>query len=356
MKQFLFLFTFLFGLSTAHADKVDRYIKQEMDKRRCPGLALAIIQNGKRIKTAGYGFANLENKAPVTKDTVFEIGSVTKQFTAAGIMLLLQDGKLSVNDHISQHLKNTPASWSKITIRHLLTHTSGIKSYTDFNGRGFELSKHLTQEEFIKAIGGYPLESQPGEKYSYCNTGYNLLGFIIENLSGKKYMEFLGERIFAPLGMTSTTNREPSIIVPHRAYGYEITRSGTMVNRDYELTDIFSAGAIISTVGDMAKWDAALNTDKILTASSKELMWTPTKLNNGKIETYGLGWRLDDLSGHKNIGHSGSTSGFSASLQRFPNSKLSIILLCNSGESGIATTLAKNIATNFFLPKKTADK
>jgi CubicO group peptidase (beta-lactamase class C family) len=343
MKFFTALFTAFCFVAISRADKVDDYIKSEMKKREIPGLALMIVKNERPAKIGAYGFANLEHNVPVTKDTVFEIGSVTKQFTAAGIMLLVQDVKLSVDDKISQHLKNTPASWSNITVRHLLTHTSGIKSYTGID-KGFEYTEHLTQDEFIKLIGAYPLEFQPGDSWKYCNSGYNLLGFIIENTSGKKYWEFMSQRIFQPVDMNATTNRNPSIIVRHRADGYEKNRSGNLMNRDYDLTDVFSAGEIISTVGDLAKWDAALNSEKILTSASKQAMWTPTKLNNGTVKNYGFGWYVDELNGHKNIGHSGSTSGFSASFQRFPDDKTAIIVLCNSGESGVATALAKEVA------------
>ena len=346
MKHFLALAIWLFAVSAAFADKVDKLVKEEMEKHEIPGLALVVIKNGKQVKVGGYGLANLETKAPVTKDTVFEIGSVTKQFTAAGIMLLVQDGKLSVDDRISQHLKNTPAIWKNITVRHLLTHTSGIKTYTGLDG--FEFSKHLTQEQFIEKIGALSLDSQPGEKYAYCNTGFNLLGFIIENISGKDYWTYMGERIFGPLGMSATTNRDPSIIVSGRADGYERTKGGRWINRDYDLTDIFSAGAILSTVVDMAKWDAALNTDSILTSASKEAMWTATKLNNGSLKQYGFAWHLEPQDGHTKIAHTGSTSGFTASCGRFPDDKLTVILLCNSGENEMANTVAKKIAPLYF--------
>jgi D-alanyl-D-alanine carboxypeptidase len=346
MKHYLVLTCWLLVVSSAYADKVDKVVKDIMQQHEIPGLALMIIKNGKQVKTGTYGFANLETKTAVTKNTVFEIGSVTKQFTSCGLMMLVQEGKLSVEDKISQHLKNTPASWKDITVRHLLTHTSGIKSYTGLNG--FELTRHLTQEQFIEKLSAIPLDFEPGEKYSYCNTGFNLLGFIIENLSGKDYWTYMGEHIFGPLGMSATTNREPSIIVPNRADGYEKPRGGHWVNRDSDLTDIFSAGAIISTVGDMAKWDAALNTDQFVNASSKEMMWTPTKLKNGEISNYGFAWRLEPLEGHKKIGHTGSTSGFSASFLRFPDDKVTIIVLCNSGENEMANTVAKTVVPLFF--------
>ncbi|MFN7140340.1 MAG: serine hydrolase domain-containing protein [Limisphaerales bacterium] len=350
MKSLIILLLSIFTTASLYADKADLYIREEMQKREIPGLAVAIIQNGKAIKTSTYGYANLEWQNKVTKDTVFEIGSVTKQFTAAGIMLLVQDGKLSLDDKINQHLKDTPPHWDNITVRQLLNHTSGIKSYTGIN-KGFELTARLNQEQFIQLIGTYPLEFQPGDNWKYCNSTYNLLGYIIENISGKTYFEFLGERIFAPLGMNATTNREPSIIIPRRASGYEKKRqSRERINRDYDLTDVWAAGAIVSTLGDMAKWDAALNTSNILSEASKAEMWKSTKLNNGTVKHYGLGWYVDPFEGHKNIGHSGSTSGFSASFQRFPDHKMTIILFCNSGESGVATALAKKIAT-FYLPE-----
>jgi CubicO group peptidase (beta-lactamase class C family) len=325
----------------ASADRVDDYINAEMARRQIPGLALTIIQNGQQVKTAGYGLANLESKAPVKPETVFEIGSITKQFTAAAILLLAQDGKLSVNDRISQHLPETPAAWSNITIRHLLTHTSGLKNYTGLDG--FELRRHLTQAQFISAIAPQPMDFQPGASWKYCNTGFNLLGFIIENVSGKVYWEFMSERIFRPLGMNATTDRLPALILAHRASGYQQTNH-VLINRDCDLTDVFSAGAIVSTVLDLAKWNAALDRDDLLNSRSKELMWTPTRLNDGKPTKYGFGWFIDTLDGHKNIGHSGSTSGFSATIQRFPDDNLAIIILTNTDEQ-IATTLAKEIAT-----------
>jgi D-alanyl-D-alanine carboxypeptidase len=334
-----FLVSFL-----ARADRVDDYIKGEMDSHRIAGVALMVIQNGNPVKTAAYGLANLELSVPVKPETVFEIGSITKQFTAAGILLLAQDGKLSVDDKIAAHLPNVPNAWTNVTIRHLLTHTSGIKSYTGLDG--FQLTKHLTQAQFISLIGRKPMEFAPGESWKYCNTGFSLLGYIIENVSRTNYWDFMSERILRPLGMNATTNRLPSLIIPNRASGYEQT-NGVHINRDYDLTEVFSAGAIASTVGDLAKWNAALDGDTLLKAATKEQMWTPAKLNSGKLTKYGFGWFIDTLDGHKNIGHSGSTSGFSATIQRFPDDKLAVIILTNTDEA-IATPLAKKIATFFF--------
>lgn len=331
------------------ADPVDELVKAEMAKHQIPGVALKVTQHGKETKTAAYGYANLEWDIPATPETVFEIGSVTKQFTAACIMLLVQEGKLSLDDKISLYLTNTPASWTNITIRHLLTHTSGIKNYT--GTAGFELTRHLTQVQFIAKAAELPIMFAPGEKFSYCNTGYNLLGFIIENASGKKYWAFLSEKILIPLGMSATTNREPSRILKLRAAGYEQDKTNGWVNRDVDYTDLFSAGEIVSTVGDMMKWDAALDTEKLLTNASKEQMWTAGKLNDGKPINYGFGWFLNPLHGHKNIWHSGSTSGFSASNLRFPDDGLELVVLTNSGEEGVGTLLAKAVAGIYLAEK-----
>lgn len=335
----------LMASGRVQADEVDALVQKEMQQHQVAGLALMVVKDGQQVKTEGYGKANLEWNVPVTHETAFEIGSITKQFTAACILLLVQDGKLSVDDKINDHLKVAPTNWSKITIRHLLTHTSGIKNYTVLDG--FELSKHMTQEQFIQKVGDLPLDFQPGDSWSYCNTGFNLLGYIIENVSGQSYWSFLHDRILGPLAMTNTYDRNPGIIIPHRAAGYEM-KNHKPINRDYDLTDIFSAGAIVSTVDDMAKWDAALNGETLLTKASKELWWTPTKLNSGKVQDYGFGWFIDTYKGHKVIRHDGQTSGFAGSIRRFPDDHLSVIVLCNSTESGVAGVVAREVAELYF--------
>jgi CubicO group peptidase (beta-lactamase class C family) len=343
MQKFLLAVVMVLAVvGRAGADKVDRAIKADMRLHPIPGLALEIIRNGKCIKRAGYGMANLEWQTRVTPETVFEIGSITKQFTAAGILLLAQEGKLSLDDRISLYLTNTPESWKNITLRHLLTHTSGITNYTLIDG--FELTKHLTQAKFIRQLGAYPLDFQPGEKWSYCNSGFNLLGFVIEKVSGTNYWAYMRDRIFGPLGMSCTTKRDPPAIVRFRASGYETNTAGQYINRDYDLTDLFGAGAIVSTVGDMAKWNAGIDSQKLLNAATENEMWTPVRLNNGKTHEYGFGWFLSPLHGHQDNGHGGSTSGFSASIQRFPKDRLAVIVLTNSNEEGIATVIAKEIA------------
>ena len=331
-------------LQIAHADLVDDLVQQEMNTHRIPGVALAVVKDGREIKAAAYGLANLELSVPVQSNTVFEIGSLTKQFTAASILLLQQQGKLSVDDRISQHLPDIPGAWTNITIRHLLTHTSGIKSYTGM--KGFEFAKHLSQKQFIGALAVVKPDFAPGEAWKYSNSGYNLLGFIVENLSGQSYWQFLRERVWRPLGMNATTERDPGVIITNRAAGYEQTNR-LHINRDYDLTDVYSAGAIVSTVGDLALWNRALDAEQLLTRESKLQMWTPARLNGGQPTSYGFGWYIQPLDGHRNLAHNGATSGFSASVQRFPDDGLSVIVLTNTDEM-VAGLLARKVAT-FYL-------
>ncbi|MBP9901037.1 MAG: beta-lactamase family protein [Verrucomicrobia subdivision 3 bacterium] len=328
----------------AQADPVDDLVLQEMHTHQIPGVALTVIKHGREVKTAAYGVANLELNVPVRSDTVFEIGSVTKQFTAAAILLLQQQGKLSVNDPLSKHLPAAPGAWTNITIRHLLTHTSGIKNYTGLHG--FEFSKHLTQRQFIQAVAALKPDFAPGAAWKYSNSGYNLLGLIVENVSGQSYWQFLRDHIWHPLGMNATTDRNPGVIITNRAAGYEQTNH-VHINRDYDLTDIFSAGAIVSTVGDLARWHGALDGEHLLTRESKLQMWTPARLNDGQGTSYGFGWFIQTLDGRRNIAHNGATSGFSASAQRYPDDGLNVIVLTNTDEM-VAAVVAKKVAALYL--------
>ena len=336
-------------LRSAQADPVDDVVRAAMRAHHIPGVALAVLQHRRAIKTATYGLANLELNVPVRPNTVFEIGSVTKQFTAAGILLLQQRGKLSVQDPITKYLPTAPGAWTNITIRHLLTHTSGIKSYTGVTG--FELSKRLTPAQFIQALAAAPLEFAPGDEWRYSNSGYNLLGFILENASGQSYWQFLRENIWRPLGMDATTDRNPNVIITNRAAGYEQTNH-LHFNRDQDLTDVFAAGAMASTIGDLARWHAALDTGRLFTRESLAQMWTPERLNHGQSTGYGFGWHVQTFDGHRNFAHNGATSGFNASGQRFPDDELNVIVLTNTGEM-IAGPLAQKVAA-FYLGQPNA--
>ncbi|HEY8462287.1 MAG TPA: serine hydrolase domain-containing protein [Blastocatellia bacterium] len=336
----------LLQTSVARADKVDDYIKGEMRKQRIPGLSLAVVKEGKVIKTQGYGLANVEHNVPARPETVYKIASVSKQFIAAGIMILVQDGKLSLGDRVGKYLDGTPESWNRITIRHLLTHTSGIVR----EGPAFDPFKEQKDIDVIKSAYPLPLRFTPGEKYEYCNVGYFSLAEIISRISGKPWSEFLRERVFAPLGMTATRPTSVSAIVPNRASGYE-WKNDQMRNAG-EYIAVRPSGAFLSTALDLAKWDAALYEDSILKPSSREQMWTPVRLNSGATHAYGLGWSLEPLGNHRRADHGGSLPGFRSHYMRLLDDKLSIIVLTNSSSANPGG-IARGIAA-IYLPDLTA--
>lgn len=340
------LFLLLFITISVKADKVDDFVKSQLAERHIPGAAIAVIRNGKIIKTKGYGVASVEFNVPATPETVFEIGSVSKQLTAAGIMLLVEDGKVNLDEKISKYLPNTPDSWKNVTVRNLLTHTSGIKSYSSLDG--FEVSQKLNRDTFIKTLAPQPLDFPTGTDYVYSNSGYSLLSYIIESASGKNYWDFMSERIFKPLGMSKTANRDLKFVIPNRATGYE-WQNNQLVGRDYNLTDLFGAGAIVSTVTDLAKWDLALRNDTLLKKTSKEQMWTPLTFINGKTYPYGFAFRFSDIRGHQLIAHSGQTAGFGASISRYVNDDITVIALTNLGENGMGTLIAQGVA-KLYIP------
>ena len=333
------------------ADKIDDYVSAQMRQLQIPGLSLAIVRDGRIAKAQGYGFANLELKARATKETVYEIGSNTKQFTAAAIMMLVEDGKVHLEDTITKYFPEAPEAWHGITIRHLLSHTSGIQNHVavphwlDVFRTNLAFETAPPRDELLKMFFKLPLEFKPGETWAYDNTGYYLLGIIIEKASGKSYWQFLDERIFKALGMNATRNTDPQPIVPNRASGYE-WKKDHFENRPILLPAIaFSAGSLLSTVEDMAKWDAALSNEKLLKKSSLDEMWTAAITNDATDApfSYGFGWFVDSYHGHRLVQHSGGTPGFSSVIYRFIDDKLTIIVLTNHSDR-IVDQLAIDLA------------
>jgi CubicO group peptidase (beta-lactamase class C family) len=338
----------LITLDPKTATRVDEYVEGERTKRHIPGLSVAVVQNGELVLAKGYGQANVELDAPCTADTVYQIGSITKQFTATAIMALVEEGKMALDDPIAKYLDNTPETWKDITVRHLLNHTSGIKSYTNVAENMAKVRLDRTRDDIIGTVRDLPLEFVPGDKWVYNNTGYFLLGLIIEKVSGKAYAEFLQERIFKPLDMNATRVNELQDIVKQRATGY--AWSGKLQNAEHaSMSWPFSAGAIVSTVADLAKWDTALCSEKTLKRTSLDQMWTKTKLNGGKETEYGFGWGVSDYRGHKLIGHGGGIHGFTTDIARFVNDKLTVVVLTNlSGPSANPAAIARGIAAIYI--------
>ena len=322
------------------ADKIDDYVTAQIKRLHVPGASLAVVRDGHITKAQGYGFANLELRSPATKETVYEIGSTSKQFTATAIMMLVEEGKVRLDDTITKYFPEAPQAWRGITIRHLLTHTSGIQNHVavphwlDVFRTNLAFETAPSRNELLKMFFKLPLEFQPGETWAYDNTGYYLLGIIIEKASGKSYWQFLDERIFKPLGMNATRDTDPQPIVRNRASGYE-WKNDHFENRPVLLPTIaFSAGSLLSTVEDMAKWDAALYTEKLLKKSSLDQIWTAQATNDGTDApfNYGFGWFIENYHGHRLIQHSGGTPGFSSALYRFVSDKLTIIILTNHAD------------------------
>ncbi len=330
--------------AAALADKLDEAIQTEMKRSHIPGVSIAVVKDGKIIREQGYGFSDLENNVKVTPATVFQSGSIGKTFTAALVMLLAEDGKLSLDDPISKHLAGTPKAWEGITIRHLLSHTSGLGDpYAKL-----DLSKDYAQEELIALEAEIPMLFAPGEKWSYSNMGYHLLGFICNKAGGKFYGDQLRERIFAPLDMGTRIISEADII-PHRARGYE-RKGGVLLNQSWVAPRLNTTadGSLYLTARDLAKWDLALYGDKVLPASVRQASWTPAKLNDGSATEYGYGWQLFQRNGHRAIAHGGAWQGFRSQLYRFVDDRLSVVVLANSA-SARPGKLA-DIVTAHYLP------
>jgi CubicO group peptidase (beta-lactamase class C family) len=329
------------------ADPVDDFVQAQMKKQRIPGLSIAVVEDGKVIMAQGYGLANVELHVPATKDTVYSSGSVGKQFTATCVMQLVEDGKIGLDDKVSKYLDGTPDTWKDITVRHLLTHTSGIKNYSPLT---LNFRKDYTDAELLKIATRLPLDfTPPGAQWKYSNTGYVLLGILIKQVSGKFYGDLLKERVFGPLGMGTARVYSEADIIPNRAKGYRLL-SGELKNDEYVSPTLNQTadGSLVFSVLDMARWDAGLYTEKILKKSSLEQMWTPVKLNDGSTYPYGFGWALLDYRGHQNISHGGAWLGFTTSIWRLVDDKLTVIVLTNRAGTD-PDTIARGVA-GFYRP------
>lgn len=335
--------------------KVEELVRLEMVKRHIPGLSVVVNQNNKTVFTRGFGVANLEHAVPATPDTVYQLGSLTKQFTATSILLLARANKLALDDVVGKYLDDIPDTWKPVTIRQLLTHTSGIKSYTSVAGNRASFRNDRSPKEILETVAADPLDFPAGTKWSYSNTGYFLLGLVVEKVSGRRYSQFLYEQIFQPVGMTSTRVNDPRDVISDRATGYawdgRICRNGEFAS----MTWPFAAGALIGTARDLATWDAALSGEVPLSAAERTIMWTRATLADGATTDYGLGWALGTDRGHKVVEHGGGIPGFSTYIGRYPDANLCVVVLCNL-ESGNPATIARQIAAIYLPDRPTPEK
>lgn len=300
--------------------------------------AVLVAKDGVPQLREGFGAANREWDIANTPDTKFRLGSITKQFTATAILQLVEAGQLSVDDPISKFYAEAPAAWAKVTIKHLLTHTSGIPSYTAIPGYFVNDAKlRQTPEAIIKLTRDKPLEFEPGSKFAYDNTGYILLGYVIEKVSGQPYADYVAHNIFRPLGMKNSGYDVASQILPKRAAGYQPGKDGWQ-NADYlDMSVPYAAGSLYSTVDDLLIWDRALANGKILTDASRKAMWTDYGNH------YGFGWAIGEQSGHERIMHGGSVNGFSTAINRYSKDGLVVVVLSNFMASP-SDTIAGNLA------------
>jgi CubicO group peptidase (beta-lactamase class C family) len=325
---------------------VDSVANAAVAERRTAGVSVAIVKNGKNVLAKGYGFADLENDVPATTETVYRIGSITKQFTAAGIMRLNEQGKLSLDDTLQKFLPNYNVQGNRVTLRHLLSHTSGIRSYTSMGPRwGRTIRIDLAPDSLVAIFAGEPFEFKPGEQWRYNNSGYFLLGMIIEKLSGKTYGQYLQDEFFTPLGLRGTVYCDQAPIIKRRAQGYEVEPpGGQFINAEpLSMTQPYAAGSLCSTVTDLVAWTQALSSGKVVSPASYALMTTPGTLNDGKPHTYGFGLSTGALRGHRQVNHNGGINGFVSELHHYVDDSLITVVLTNTG-SPAAPQLEKLIA------------
>lgn len=347
MSRLLLVFSiFLTQIVLAEGlDDVRAYLDATYSPDR-PGASVVIAKDGEIIHEAGYGLANVEHGIANNPDTIFRIGSVTKQFTGAAIMLLQQRGELSVNDPIGKYLPDYPTHGHEITIYHLLNHTSGIKSYTGIPGYMDQgVRPDLTTEELIDVFENLPMEFSPGDSWNYNNSGYVLLGAIIEEVSGQSYADFIAENIAGPLGLDSTLYGGPQII-PNRASGYATDDNGNVVNAGFiSMSQPHAAGSLLSTTGDLVKWHKALTGGEFIHDDSYKAMTTPADLNDGGTYPYGFGLGVGLLREREMIAHGGGIHGFTCYSLWLPDEDIYIAVLANGATDGPGpTTVAKKIA------------
>jgi CubicO group peptidase (beta-lactamase class C family) len=320
------------AVAANQTDVVDEYIHSEMSKQHIPGLALLVSRGGEVIRAQGYGMSNVELQVPVKPETIFQSGSVGKQFTATAVMMLVEQGKIGLEDPLTKYFPDAPAAWQKVTVRELLSHTAGFTDYP----KGFDFRKDYTEQELLKIVESIPFAFQPGTKWSYSNLGYLTLGILIHRVTSEFYGDFLRERIFQPLGMNTTRIISEADIVPNRCAGYRLVK-GELKNQEWVSPTLNTTadGSLYFSILDLAKWDAALYTEKLLMRSTLDEMWTVAKLKDGQPNSghYGFAWFIHDKNGHRVIEHEGEWQGFVTQISRYVDDQLTVVVLTNLAEA-----------------------
>jgi CubicO group peptidase (beta-lactamase class C family) len=320
-----------------------------MQKQHIPGLSLLVAKNGQIVRAEGYGLANVELQVSVKPETVFQSGSVGKQFTATAVMMLVEEGKVALDDPLTKYFPDAPPAWKEVTVRELLSHTAGFTDYPE----KFDFRKDWTEDELLKVVEGIPLAYPPGTKWDYSNLGYLTLGILIHRVTGEFYGDFLQQRIFQPLEMKSTRIISEADIVPNRASGYRLVK-GELKNQEWvaPMVNTTADGSLYFSILDLAKWDAALYGEKLLKRSSLDLMWTPVKLKDGRPNkgSYGFGWFMTERRGHHVVGHDGAWQGFKTAIARYVDDRLTVVVLANLAEAK-PEVIAEHVADMYLAEK-----
>lgn len=330
---------------SARADRFDDYLKAQMHAFHLPGVSFAVVEDGKVARIGAYGLADVHRGTAATAETVYKIGSVSKQFIATGVMLLAQDGRIDIDGPVSRYLEGTPPTWKGITVRHLLTHTAGLVRESP----GFDPAKAKADAEIITALYSVPLRYPPGSKWEYSNAGYYVLAEIVTRVSGQPWTAFLETRVFRPAGMQLTVPTNVRSSPAHRAAGYTGNDNRAAAP---DWVALRPSGAFLSTVGDLAKWDALLDANQILTESSRRQMWTPVRLTDGTTYPYGFGWHTDALKdGRRVVWHGGGLPGFASYYARYLDDRVSVILFTNGDDVDLAS-LGRGLAEAHLTARK----
>jgi CubicO group peptidase (beta-lactamase class C family) len=330
------LLSLIAACTAARADAVDDYMRATLARTQIPGASVLIVRGGQVQKAQGYGFANVELQVPAGAATIYQSGSTGKQFTAAGILLLAEAGKLSLDDHPARFFDGAPPSWQRITVRQLLTHTSGLRDYE--NTPAINLRKDYDEAALLEVLKQMPLDFEPGTQWSYSNSGYMLLGLITSKVAGEHWSDYQARMLFKPLGMKTTRVISESDIIMNRAAGYELDAAGHLKNQDWVAPSLNRSadGALYYSILDLAAWDAALRAGHFLTPASQKAWMTPVTLSDGSNYQYGFGWDIGEQRGHRLIEHGGSWQGFRTQISRYVDDDLSVMVLTNlaSAEPG----------------------
>jgi CubicO group peptidase (beta-lactamase class C family) len=328
------------------SDAVNQFVRSEMEKQHIPGLALLVSQNGQAIRAEGYGLANIELNVPVKPETIFQSGSVGKQFTATAVMMLVETGKIGLDDSLSKYFSQAPSWWQQVTVRELLSHTAGFTDYP----KGFDYRKDYDEDQLLEIVEKIPPAYPPGTGWSYSNLGYMTLGILIHKVTGQYYGDFLQHHIFRPLQMSTTRIISEADIISNRSAGYRLVK-GELKNQEWVSPSLNTTadGSLYFSILDLEKWDAALYTERLLKKSSLTQMWTATMLRGGKPNSghYGFGWFVDEQDGHRVIEHEGQWQGFETQISRYVDDRLTVVVLTNLAEAK-PDRIAHGVASIYF--------